>query len=148
MIIEEKLGPETLMRILLVAFILALLTYTTEHARADNASTHKKEQTSKEGNVTGGMCKADADCILGCVGKSDPTCVSKSEGSSKCLEGKSMPPGGLQCACLADVKLCGYRFPGVSDVTHCADFAASCERTVPIVRRKIGARDTTASTLK
>lgn len=68
-------------------------------------------EVSKKGNVTGGTCKTDVDCLQGCIGAADPTCLAKSEGSSKCLENKSPPPGGLKCGCLTDVKKCGFQFP-------------------------------------
>lgn len=93
-------------KILLPIFLLLnLITFSSANT--------SKDTSSALGNITGGPCKVENDCIIGCKKgqNSSSICISKTEGNDQCLKATISSPGELACTCLKDVKRCGYQFP-------------------------------------
>jgi hypothetical protein len=73
-----------------------------------------EESDSKMGSSTGGICKLDKDCALGCADKSTKiTCLNKTEGSDMCLKDRFFIPVDQSCGCLPDIHRCGFLGPNV-----------------------------------
>ena len=71
---------------------------------------------SQQGNVTGGKCSSNSDCIQANL-PGEPNrgvlCLTKAEANNTPVAPDKIPLGGLQCGCLPDVKHCGYAIPAV-----------------------------------
>lgn len=92
----------------LLYLVLTCMLFVQNYAHADELPY------SKRGNTTGGACASHSDCIQGYKNgnkNNGVLCLTSAEGNNAPAPADEIPPGGLSCGCLPDVKHCGYAVP-------------------------------------